>query len=66
MTDLEFNLGIDEKRAIAYLKELRIYDQIKQSAIDNVFGNDYPSNDGFLFIIAANEEWEKINKNNGK
>jgi len=60
---MEFVNGIDEKRAKDYLMELGIYDQVKQSAIDYVFGKNYPANDGFLFIIAANNEWEKRNEN---
>lgn len=60
---MKFKAGLHEKEAREYLKELGIYELLVESAKKNVFkNNDYPVNDGFMMIIAANDEWEKRNK----
>ena len=64
MIEQKFKAGLHEKEAREYLKELGIYDKLIESAKKNVFtNNNYPTNDGFLMIIAANDEWNK--RNNG-
>lgn len=60
---MKFKAGLHEKEAREYLKELGIYELLVASAKKNVFkDNNYPLNDGFMMIIAANDEWKKRNK----
>ncbi len=55
----KFIHGVHKEEAIEYLKEIGVYDQLIKSAKENVFGNNYPKDDGFLMIIAANNEYNK-------
>ena len=58
----EFKHGIDEQRAREYLKQIGIYDKLVESAKANVFAGKYPPNDGFMMVIAANQEFKNNNK----
>lgn len=50
-----FISGKDEAKARQYLKDIGEYDTVVSVAIEEVFGTNYPKNDGLLMIIAANE-----------
>lgn len=58
----KFQHGIDYQAAKEYLQEIGGYEKVVQSAKEQVFGNNYPQDDRFLIIIAANEEYRLRNE----